>query len=280
MNRPGHRLSKATLREFRARKLAFFDAMVRDGGLTILDLRLTWRLIDRLNPESGESWPSLKTVVSELGCNLRALKRAERRLEMKGWFLVRRGGGRGRSNHYIPNWQKIIEDRPSNTTAKPETVADEIKNSGSPVPETVAGQPPESVKEPLYESVGANYVSALKRGEPTPTTPSWRQIDTAVTNRASPIARHDNHQSAEVWERWIDWLYREGRYNAEWGFGSRDLAADDVGKLRRVCGDAGAIRCLEAARARGLHGPVLRRHLETGPNYYGHNRPADRRSTG
>jgi hypothetical protein len=84
MNRPEQWDSNTILRRFRARKLAFYDAAIRDGALTILEIRLMWRLIDRLNPQTGDCWPSLETVAAELRCNLRALKRAEKRLEEKG----------------------------------------------------------------------------------------------------------------------------------------------------------------------------------------------------
>ena len=274
MTAPDQKPDKAALRAFRARKYAFFDALVRDGGPTVLEIRLAWRLVDRLNPNTGDSWPSLETIACELHCDLRALKRAAKRLEEGNWFFVRRGGGCGRSNHYVPNWKKVAKEPPVSDKAQPETVAGEFKNSGSPVSETVAGQPPESIKEPEYESVGAGHISASKRGKPAPTAPSGRQIGTLVTNGDGPIARQDDRHSADDWEEWIDWLYRQGRYNEEWGFDNRDLAADDVDKLRRECGDAGAIRCLEAARNRGLHGPVLRHHVETGPNYYGRRSPA------
>ena len=268
MNRPEQWDSNTILRRFRARKLAFYDAAIRDGALTILEIRLMWRLIDRLNPQTGDCWPSLETVAAELRCNLRALKRAEKRLEEKGWFLTRRSGGQGRSNHYIPNWQKVIEDPLSDRQTQSGTVAGEAENSGSRVTETVAGQPPESINESVYESESISIDFAVVKNSNAPMETNSDLYGTIGTHETKHACQKNNPSDVDVWEDWINWLYHEGRYNEQWGYGSFDLAADDVERLRQACGDRRAIRCLEAARNRNLWGPVLQHHLRSAIDHY------------
>ena len=74
-------------------KYQFYNAMICDGGPSALQLRIAWRLIDRLNTDTGDAWPSYETLADELGVKPRSVIRAIKRLIKTDWFEATPGGG-------------------------------------------------------------------------------------------------------------------------------------------------------------------------------------------
>ncbi len=90
-------MSAPTAKAVARQKYQFYDAMIRDGGPSVLQLRVAWRLIDWTNPNTGAAWPSYETLADELGVNVRSVIRAIKRLIETGWFGVNPAGGRGKN---------------------------------------------------------------------------------------------------------------------------------------------------------------------------------------
>ena len=59
-------------------------------------------LVDLYNPHTGYAWPSVAAIAKATGYSVRQIQRAIKRLIELGYLIVRRGGGRGRANEYIP----------------------------------------------------------------------------------------------------------------------------------------------------------------------------------
>lgn len=55
-----------------------------------------------------EAWPSLETIVAKTGLSLRGIHKCKDKLCAAGWITLMSGKGRGCSNHYFVNADKII----------------------------------------------------------------------------------------------------------------------------------------------------------------------------
>ncbi len=101
-------------RSLAARRLAFYDALTTDPGVSHLDCRVAWRLLHYFNAKHGYAWPSLARLATEIHAAKRSVIRSVTRLEADGWFAVKRDErpGRGLSNHYTPLWKRVTEENP------------------------------------------------------------------------------------------------------------------------------------------------------------------------
>ena len=278
-------MSAPTAKAVARLKYQLYDAMIRDGGPSVLQLRVAWRLIDRTNRETGDAWPSYETLADELGVNVRSVIRAIKCLIKNDWFEARHGGGRGKSNHYRPCWQRVTDESPFRET---ETVTGESINSDSRGKKTVTSESPEPLREPLIES---DRASDFQNSPSNTAAGRSRQDGENVVNATAVNARQGNQQqcrhrvvagngsgnrddgggNGENFETLIDYLVEKQAYTDDshggWG-GGRSAARDAVDRLRSSGGDAAAIRCFEDGRAKGLFGPVLRRHVESRAKFF------------
>jgi hypothetical protein len=293
-------MSAPTAKAVARLKYQLYDAMIRDGGPSVLQLRVAWRLIDRTNRETGDAWPSYETLADELGVNVRSVIRAIKRLIETGWFGVNPGGGRGKSNHYRPCWQRVTDEPPFTAT---ETVTGEAINSDSRGKKTVTGESPEPVREPLKESDRASDL--LKTHSEAAVGRSGQNGESVINGTAVNARQGDQRKrqgrgcagndresrtaaiiaagqrfaaresrgdcgdsgadTGENFDAWIDLLVEKKAFTDEsYGFGAGHAGAQDaVDRLRKAAGDKAAMRCLEDGQARRLFGHVLRRHVES-----------------
>ena len=97
-------------------KIAIYDELVRDSRARAVDLRVAWLLLFKyLNAESGLAWPSASTMAMETSISVRAVRRSIRWLTVPGgYFTKTKGGGRGHSNQYTPNLERVTAESPIN----------------------------------------------------------------------------------------------------------------------------------------------------------------------
>ena len=79
-------------------KIALRDRRLTGGSV----LKTHAALVDLYNPHTGYAWPSIAKLAEITGYSTRQVQRAIKRLIELGYLIVRRGGGRGRANEYIP----------------------------------------------------------------------------------------------------------------------------------------------------------------------------------
>ena len=72
---------------------------VRDMPLDRMTKAVAWALETRMKA-NGECWPSKRQLAHDTGYSKRGVDIAIGRLEFAGLLEVRRGGGRGHTNHY------------------------------------------------------------------------------------------------------------------------------------------------------------------------------------
>ena len=103
-------------------RLKFFDRIVRDPGITGMAIKVAWRLVDRINNETGLCCPSVGLLTRELGANEKTIRRSVALLIDRGWFSKRRRGYRG--TQYFPNYEwradMPAEEDETNWTNAPE----------------------------------------------------------------------------------------------------------------------------------------------------------------
>ena len=79
-------------------KIAAHDRRLRGGCIHVTHSYL----VDLYNNHTGYAWPSIAAIAKATGYSARQIQRAIKRLIELGYLMVRRGGGRGRANEYIP----------------------------------------------------------------------------------------------------------------------------------------------------------------------------------
>jgi hypothetical protein len=91
-------------------RLDFYAAMVRSNAFTRSALAVAFILLYRCqNGHTGRCDPSTATLAKETGLPERSVKRALSELRKSGWWLIRRGGakGRGDTNTYAPQLERV-----------------------------------------------------------------------------------------------------------------------------------------------------------------------------
>ena len=91
------------------RKLKAFNAMVCDPRLNGTDIRVAWRIIDRMNVKC-QSHPGHKLISEEIGCTRQTVLRSTARLEGFGYFDIAKGGGQGKSHSYTLIRETVRDD--------------------------------------------------------------------------------------------------------------------------------------------------------------------------
>ena len=103
-------MNRMTPQELTALKLKFYDALVCDPKLSAIALRVAWLLLSRyLNARSLVAWPSAETLARDLGSSVRTVRRGIEQLTTLRWFEIKRGCGRGHSNVYSANFEKVTD---------------------------------------------------------------------------------------------------------------------------------------------------------------------------
>ncbi len=82
-----------------ARRAEFYDRIVSDSRLSHAATRVAWRLVNHINDETGECFPSEERLAGQLNIHERTVRRGVRQLVAAGWFTKKRRG-RGGTQYY------------------------------------------------------------------------------------------------------------------------------------------------------------------------------------
>ena len=89
-------------------RMGFYSEMVRTNTFTRSALAVAFCLLYRhLNGRTGRCDPAIGTLAEETGRTARGVQKAIAQLERSGWWHVVRGGGRGRTNAYLPQLDAV-----------------------------------------------------------------------------------------------------------------------------------------------------------------------------
>ena len=106
-------MSSAAATESKAnthQKLLLFDLIIRDRTLTAMDLRVAWRILDRVNEKRAKdpfkSWPGMRKIAVELGAAVSSVHKSVNRLHAAGWIAVEKSPGR--LNRYTLAVEKVL----------------------------------------------------------------------------------------------------------------------------------------------------------------------------
>lgn len=140
-----------------AARLRAFDKIVRDPKLPPLAVKVSWRVISRMN-SCNESWPSAETIATEIGASVRGVRGAISALVREGHLSCRSGGGRAKSNLYRLPGFTVNTAAPFSGVAsrepqkKAKTVKIRFENGEGERTKTVNSASPEPTHESLQES--------------------------------------------------------------------------------------------------------------------------------
>ncbi len=81
------------------RRAEFYDRIVSDHELSRAAIAVAWRLVNHINDETGECFPSVERLAGQLNINERTVRRGVDQLVDAGWFTKKRRG-RGGTQYY------------------------------------------------------------------------------------------------------------------------------------------------------------------------------------
>ncbi len=87
-----------------APRAEFYDCIVSDPGLSRAAIVVAWRLVNHINDETGECFPSVERLSGHLDINERTVRRGVDQLVAAGWFTKKRRGRGG--THYYANYDE------------------------------------------------------------------------------------------------------------------------------------------------------------------------------
>jgi hypothetical protein len=95
-------------------RLEFFGEMLKAANnFTRSALAVAFVLLYRhINGRTGRCDPSTSTLAEETGLSARTVKSAVDELRNSGWWQITRGGGRGRTNSFLPHLEKVNSASP------------------------------------------------------------------------------------------------------------------------------------------------------------------------
>lgn len=82
-----------------ARRAEFYDRLVADAALSRNALAVAWRLVNHINDETGECFPSVERLAAQLNIDEKTVRRRVEELIARGWF-TKTARGRGGSNYF------------------------------------------------------------------------------------------------------------------------------------------------------------------------------------
>lgn len=93
------------LRGFTSWKMDILNAMSVDTGVTDLDFRVAFRIMQHVNSVSRIAWPSVARLSAQLGKSEDRIRAATRRLQQTAWIA------KGRKSQKAPNEYSFLNDR-------------------------------------------------------------------------------------------------------------------------------------------------------------------------
>ncbi len=197
-----------TPKELIKAKIALYDKLVRDPRTRAIDLRVAWLLLFKyLNSKSEIAWPSAETMAEESSVTVRSVRRSITRLTgPKEYFTIVKGGGRGYSNRYAPNFQTVTAVSPireetvtSESLIKVQTVTSLSVKGDISGPETVTAVSPdtleESIEKPLERACAARFASP--DGDARGATCKTKKVCSAIKAASLENVLHYRRQELE-----------------------------------------------------------------------------------
>ena len=218
-------MSDMTPKELTALKLKFYGALVRDPNLSAMDLRIAWLLLSQyLNAQSLVAWPSAETMARDLGSSLRGVRNSIQRLTAPdGWFKITQGGGRGHSNVYTANFERVNATSPCGRargdTVSPlerETVNARSLKGEVAFPERMNSSSPDSpLSKPIEEPLETRGARAEHPGHTVPglgndDQKDARQGDRGDGNQPSEAAAEGSASESEVLTSLMETMPEDG----------------------------------------------------------------------
>ena len=197
-------------------KLKAFNAMVCDPRLNGTDIRVAWRIIDRMNVKC-QSHPGHKLISEEIGCTRQTVLRSTARLEGFGYFDIAKGGGKGKSHSYTLIRETVRDD--GQYQKKPRS-ADSVRGlkRGCPSPSSkvVRDDGQEPTKEPFMEPIKGGPAASPPEDGGAPS----KKKDGLHGHAATYIPReNDGFDAASTHVLVLDGLRTAGFGNkGAWGF--------------------------------------------------------------
>jgi len=90
--------------------LLAMKALMLAPGLKGSERRVGVAILEHYNRRDGRCDPSIERIAALLDVEPKTVRRAVNRLELLGYFIVTRHGGRHGTNFYEPNWDLFLEE--------------------------------------------------------------------------------------------------------------------------------------------------------------------------
>jgi len=164
-----------------ALKYAFNDAVILDPDLTGTSRRVSWMLLSTyLNSQLLEAWPAATTIAHQLPVVESTVWRSIQQLCDRGYWIKVAGGGRGKSNHYRPNLERVA----ATLGFDPKTFAPLQENPRTAATKTLAPLQ----EEPLYRTPLKN----------PPPVASRSGLEARARNRLEPETKNARQENRGV----------------------------------------------------------------------------------
>ena len=195
-----------TPKELTKAKIELYGELVCDPKLNAVDLGVAWLLLYQyLNRKSGLAYPAAETMAEKLSVSLSTVRRAIKRLTSPGgYFTIAKGGGRGRSNRYAPNFETAATVTPFKeetvSTVTPfrdgETVSSGTINGVKSGQKTVSRVTREPLEEPFEETLRAARF-ATPDGDARGATLKTKKVCSAIVGARLENALYMRRQELE-----------------------------------------------------------------------------------
>ena len=130
-------------------KLKAYGAIVRDPRLNGTDIRVAWRIIDRMNVKFRSN-PGHLLISEELSLTRQTVVRSTGRLEGFGYLDIAKGGGKGKSNTYTLKRETVRDD--GHHEKRPRS-ADTVRGLKQYCPSTSSKGVRDDGQEPIIEPI-------------------------------------------------------------------------------------------------------------------------------
>jgi hypothetical protein len=180
-------------------RLDFYAVMVRSNAFTRSALAVAFILLYRCqNGRTGRCNPSIATLAEETGLPERSVTRALRELRESKWWLIRRGGvkGRGDTNNYAPQLERVSPATPIRGLKKGDKVGTKrvspatpkpVKNQEKTLSRSISSTPRVSrngAEKEQFEVFWRAYPSREQHANPK--TPARKKFAAAIRSGADP----------------------------------------------------------------------------------------------
>jgi len=219
-------------KEFTHLKMNFGEALNVDSTLTPTAHRVARQLIKHLNSESGLAWPGAERLATDLNVSIRSVRRAIAELTKPGgWFIKEQRGGRGRSNRYAMNPERVTAVSPFEHVDEDERVTVLNEKGDKIARKSVPAVSPESLNRTPEKNSVKDSPAASRSGSEArarhglkPETKNARQRD---RDALPPESLKANTPSRAQWSNLVATRRRELANNWDLGLSAEERTRAD-----------------------------------------------------